>query len=61
MKYEDLSDEAKEVIKDMVYFCICNGFRMGRDEGLEEFGDCEMPAKPRPFRKELEEFAEYKR
>ena len=53
MKYEDLTEDAKETIKGMIHYCINNCVGMGMDEGLNSDDT------KKPFRKELEEFSEY--
>lgn len=53
MKFDELSDEAKETIKGMVSFCINHGYRMGMDEGINSDDS------KKPFRQELESFANY--
>jgi hypothetical protein len=54
MDYENLSDEAREVVKSMVYHCINQGACMGMDEGFCSFDE---PEKKHPFRIELEKFS----
>lgn len=53
MNYEDLSEEAKDVLKGMVEFCVSNNVCMGQDEGF----DLQTEEK-HPFRKELEKFVD---
>ena len=53
MRYDQLSDEAKEVLKSMVGFCIDYGYKMDMDGG---FMDYEQQEK-HEFRKQLEEFS----
>lgn len=52
-KYDSLSDEAQETIKDMVSYCISHGKCMGMDEGINTEGNNEE------FRTELEQFSDY--
>lgn len=55
MDYSDLSEEAKEVLKVMVEYCINNCLCMGMDEGIA----CFDAGKKHEFRQELEKFVEY--
>ena len=51
--YSELSEKAKEVVQNMVKFCVNRGYCMGQDEGMITFdGDAEKL----PFRAELERF-----
>ncbi|MGL5393377.1 MAG: hypothetical protein ACRDA8_18700 [Shewanella sp.] len=50
MEYEQLSREAKAVLKTMVEYCLNNNVCMGMDEGFKKDG------RPRSFRKQLREF-----
>lgn len=60
LKYENLSQEAKETLIGMVEFCINNGFCMGMDEGLDFDSTDDLESrKPQPFRAELEKFVQY--
>lgn len=52
MEYDQLSDEAKEVLKNMVGYCINRGFKMGMDEGIKDFATMEK----HEFREQLEKF-----
>lgn len=54
MDFSELSDEAKEVAKVMIAYCINNGICMGMDEGFESFN----PDVKHQFRKELECFSD---
>lgn len=56
MTYDELSDETKSCVKDMVYFCISQGYRMGMDEGIIQRKEEGKPEVKHPFRKELEAF-----
>lgn len=53
MQYKDLSNEAKEVLKSMVSFCIDHGYKMGMDEGFKDLDTREK----HEFREQLEEFS----
>lgn len=53
MKYDQLSDEVKEVLKSMVGFCINHGYKMGMDEGFIDYDK----KKKHEFRKQLEAFS----
>lgn len=55
MEYNDLSDEAKEVVKSMVYHCINIGACMGMDEGFKNVSG----TKKHKFREELEAFSDF--
>ena len=51
MVYENLTDEAKDVLKGMVEYCINHKVQMGMDEGVDlETGE------EHPFVTELREF-----
>lgn len=56
MDYNELSDEAKEVVKAMVDHCIHQSIRMGQDEGCETWDEDGEPIKKHQFRIELEKF-----
>lgn len=59
MIYEQLSQESKETLQGMAYFCINNGYCMGMDEGFKSFeGDDEGEIK-HDFRIELEAFCNF--
>jgi len=62
LEYTELSEEAKEVVKGMVEFCINNGMCMGMDEGFKSFGNGrrKIDAEKHRFRKELESFSGFK-
>jgi len=51
MDYNDLSEEAKSTVKEMVEFCINHGYRMGMDEGFAPDGTKQK------FREEIEFFS----
>lgn len=46
LQYDQLSQEAKEVVRSMVYHCINQGQCMGMDEGFVSFDN---PEKKHPF------------
>ncbi|MBF4374432.1 hypothetical protein [Vibrio anguillarum] len=52
MKFDDLSEEAQQVLVGMVEHCINQGVCMGMDEGIE----CFDTNKKHSFREELEAF-----
>lgn len=54
MTYADLSDDAKETVKEMVYYCVNHGCCMGMEEGIDLDTGEKMSV-----RKELEAFAGY--
>jgi len=57
MDYDQLSAEAKEVLKGMVAFCINHGYKMGMDEGIKKWaqnGDIKIK---HDFREQLEKFS----
>lgn len=43
LTYEQLSDEAKEVLSGMVEFCLDHSYCMGMDEGVNLETDIEHP------------------
>jgi len=51
MEYEKLTDEAKDVVKSMVKFCIEHGYCMGMDEGINL-----KTGKPHRFLYQLKKF-----
>jgi len=53
MNFKNLSDEAKDTIQEMIFFCINNGYCMGMDEGFK------TEKEKHNFRIELEEFCDY--
>lgn len=52
MKFEALSEEAKEVITGMLDYCLNHGIGMGQDEGIE----CFETNQKYGFRLEIERF-----
>ena len=56
MKFDDLSQEAKEVAIGMIEYCIENNLRMGMDEGIQTWTKNDKPKKKHPFRLEIERF-----
>ena len=52
MEWDQLSDEAKEVAKGMIEFCINKGYCMGMDEGFKDEDH------KHDFRLELERFSD---
>ena len=57
MNYNQLSDEAKEVLKGMVAFCINRGYKMGMDEGIKEWTQNGNIKSKHDFRQQLENFS----
>jgi len=54
MTYDQLSEEAQEALKNMVWACINHGICMGMDEGYHDDDS------KRAFREELEAFSGFK-
>lgn len=56
MKFEGMSEEAQEVAKQMIDYCINHGIGMGMDEGIADFDS----GTKHNLRQELELFSGYK-
>lgn len=52
MKFEELSEDAKESALAMIEYCVEHGIAMGMDEGFAD----PMTHEKHEFRKELEKF-----
>jgi len=50
---ENLSDEALEIAKGMIAFCLAHGYRTGMDEGFDK------NERPHLWRRELEIFSDF--